>query len=303
MSRAKHWQFTLNNYTDDELALLESLGASIVDPDGESCSASYLIYGKEVSATGTPHLQGHVSLSARKTLTQIKALIAPRAHFEVVRLLQHHIEYCKKDGSYSEFGTPPVAEVSQGKRNDFDLFRATVAGGLFDTPELREKHPSIMARYPQFARDIRRDLFPQHPPPDHPLRAWQREVLAYVDGPVDPRTVLFVIDSAGNAGKTWFGKHLRSTRQKVQIIRAGKLADMALNYKFDTKIAIIDVPRAKSEHLQYSFLEELKDGVLFSPKYQSRMDYFEPPHVLVFMNTDPDMAQLSDDRYRIIKIS
>lgn len=77
---------------------------------------------------------------------------------------------------------------------------------------------------------------------------------------------------------------------------------MAHCYKITTKILIIDVPRSKAEHLQWSFVEQVKDGQLFSPKYESAMMYFEPPHVLVFMNEEPDMTQLSADRWKIIRV-
>jgi len=62
----------------------------------------------------------------------------------------------------------------------------------------------------------------------------------------------------------------------------------------------VDVPRSKGEHLQYSFLECVKDGLLFSTKYESVMKQFDPPHVFVFMNEEPDQKALSEDRYHYI---
>lgn len=296
MSLAKHWQFTLNNYTDDELAKIDALGAS--------AACDYLIYGKEVSSTGTPHLQGHVSFAARKRLTAVKNAVAGRAHFEVVRLLQRHIDYCKKDGCYREFGSPPIREVSgSGQRNDLADFRATVASGVFGSPELREKHPDVMARYPGFARSVVRDLFPKGELPDLPLRAWQQHVVDLCDAAVDPRKIYFVVDRAGNSGKTYLGRYLSHKREAVQILRAGKVADMAFQYKITTKILIVDVPRSKCEHFQYAFLEMVKDGSLMSAKYESCMKVFPPPHVFVFMNEEPDHSALSADRYEYITVN
>lgn len=295
MSRAKHWQFTINNYTDDDEDQLATLGSS---PD-----VRYLIYGKEVGASGTPHLQGHVSFECQRRFSKVKERLPDGAHLEVVRLLQHHIEYCKKDGSYREYGTPPDPSQS-GKRNDYDEFRATVASGVFESPELREKHPSIMARYPHYARSVVRDLFPKPAgPPASSLRPWQRRVVELVSGEPDPRKIFFVVDEAGNIGKTYLGKFLLGAHEAVQIIRAGKIADMALQYRITTKLLIVDVPREKNEHLQYSFLEMVKDGILASPKYQSETKMFPTPHVLVFMNHEPNMDALSADRYHIIRPS
>jgi len=293
MSRAKHWQFTLNNYTEDECERIDAMGT---DP-----TVSYLIYGKEVGASGTPHLQGHISFVQQRSLIQVKNRLAERAHLEVVRLLSSHIEYCKKDGAYREFGTPPkIALASNGQRNELAEFRSTVSEGVFNSPELREKHPNVMARYPHFARQIIRDLFPKSEQPDLPLRAWQQRLVEIADGEPDPRKIYFVVDRAGNCGKTYLGKFLQRTREAVQIVRAGKVADMAYQYVERTKILIVDVPRSKGEHLQYSFLECVKDGLLFSTKYESVMKQFDPPHVFVFMNEEPDPKALSVDRYHYI---
>lgn len=293
--RAKHWQFTLNNPTDDEREIIDALG--------EGPTTSYVIYGEEVGASGTPHLQGHVSFTARRTFAQAKAAIAGRAHLEVVRLLQRHIDYCKKDGRYREFGSPPTSEVSgSGERNDLADFRATVASGVFGSPELREKHPTVMARYPAFARSVVRDLFPSRDFVDLPLRAWQQHVVDICDAAVHPRKIYFVVDRAGNSGKTYLGRYLQNKREAVQILRAGKVADMAFQYKITTKILIVDIPRSKCEHFQYSFLEMVKDGSLMSSKYESCMKEFPTPHVFVFMNDEPDSTQLSPDRYEYISV-
>ncbi|AIF71501.1 replication-associated protein [McMurdo Ice Shelf pond-associated circular DNA virus-1] len=293
MSQGKHWQFTLNNPTQDERNVLAELG--------DQPTTQYLIYGDEVGASGTPHLQGHVSFVQRYRFNQVKNWVSPRAHLELVRLLRRHIEYCKKDGAYLEFGTPPDSTLAKdGKRNELAEFRATVAEGVFHSPELREKHPNVMARYPHFANSIIRDLFPQSAPPDLPLRAWQQRVVELIDAPPDPRKVYFIVDRQGNAGKTSLAKLLHRTHEAVQIIRSGKVADMAYLYKITTKILILDVPRSKSELLQYSFIEMVKDGLLMSTKYESVMKTFDPPHILVMMNADPDHTALSTDRYHYI---
>lgn len=292
--QAKHWQFTLNNYTDDhERSIAELASRSDVD---------YVIYGKEVGASGTPHLQGHVSFCTARRFAKVKESLPDGTHLEVVRLLQHHIDYCKKDGCFVEFGSPPKSLRTGSSRDEFAEFRSTVAAGVFDSPELRAQHPNIMARYPHYARAVVRDLFPRPVgPTDASLRPWQRRVVEIISGEPDPRKVLFVVDERGNSGKTYLGRFLLGTREKVQILRAGKVADMALAYKITTKLLVVDVPREKGEHLQYSFLEQVKDGILSSPKYQSEIKMFPPPHVLVFMNEEPNMNSLSEDRYHIIK--
>lgn len=296
MSRAKHWQFTINNYNDEHESLLAA--------EGERDDVAYLIYGKEVGSSGTPHLQGHVSYRKQLRFSKVKERLPDGAHLEVVRLLQSHIEYCKKDGNYSEFGTPPKLgnDARSASRVELDEFRATVASGVFESPDLREKHPNVMARYPHFARSVVRDLFPKPEKlPASSLRPWQQRVVELLDAPVDPRRIFFVVDERGNSGKTYLGRFLLGNYEKVQVLRAGKVADMALIYSVTTKILVVDVPRQKVDTLQYNFLEQVKDGMLLSGKYESQMKIFKPPHVLVMMNEEPDRKALSEDRYHIIK--
>jgi len=76
---------------------------------------------------------------------------------------------------------------------------------------------------------------------------------------------------------------------------------MAYTIREDCKTFFFDCPRSKQgEFIQYDFLEEVKNGYLFSPKYESRVKRLATtPHVIVFMNEHPDMAKLSEDRYSI----
>lgn len=96
--------FTLNNYTDIDIAKLES--SDIFD---------YLIYGKEKGKEGTPHLQGYMELSRRTAFNTIKKALGDRYHIERRRGPQKKaIEYCKKDGDWKELG----AKIVQGSRTD-----------------------------------------------------------------------------------------------------------------------------------------------------------------------------------------
>jgi len=53
------------------------------------------------------------------------------------------------------------------------------------------------------------------------------------------------------------------------------------------------------EYLQYSFLESVKDGMIFSPKYDSTTKFMEQKcHVVVMCNELPDISKLSRDRYK-----
>lgn len=290
---ARHYAFTLNNFSDDDISNLQTAS--------ESSEVGYLVFGKETSSTGTPHLQAHVYFTRQQSLRQAKTLLSVGAHFSVARNIQRSIDYCKKDGAYTEYGTPPT---KQGKRCDLAAFRESVTDGITDLSVLRETHPSVMARFPRFAISVIRDLRPKVDVPTHSLRSWQTQLVALLSQEPDPRKIHFLVDKKGNAGKTYVCDFLESTKEKVQVMKPGKVPDMAYEYDEDTKVLIIDVPRSKMDKFEYmySFLESIKDGRLFSSKYEPVTKRFKSPHLCVMMNEEPDYLALSEDRYDVIEI-
>jgi len=158
MSRTKNWCWTLNNYTPEEQQQIERLCAEE--------AATYVCFGQEVGAQGTRHLQGYCEVATRKRIAGIKALSGlSRAHLEPRRGSQEQaIEYCRKDGQFSEFGTKSV--VSQGKRSDLDAFKESIDAGRSEAEVADDyfgvwsRHPELYHRYKRLksakqARDIR----------------------------------------------------------------------------------------------------------------------------------------------------
>lgn len=291
MSLAKNWTFTLNNYTaDNEVQIRAAF---------ESGGIVYVVYGKEVGASGTPHLQGTVVLKKRTRLTGLVKLLG-QAHYEVCRNLQKSVEYCKKDADYLEFGTCPACQ--SGKRNDLEAFMDSVKGGITDLKVLRETHPVVLARYYRFCLSYIRDHKPLPEIPSHELYDWQSQLVEQLSVPPDSRTIIFVVDKKGNTGKSHFCAYVEKNLENVQIMKCGKRDDMAFELDDTVKILVIDVSRSSSEFLNYQFLEDVKDGRVFSPKYESYTKRFNAPHVVVMMNDDPKMDKLSEDRYSIIEL-
>ena len=138
--RAKNWCFTMNNYTPADV---DRLSTAI---DG----VSYLIFGREVGASGTPHLQGTVCFQSRKRLSQVISVLG-QCHCTCTRFLSQSIEYCKKDGDFTEVGEPP--EKENGKRSDLEEFKASVKEGVTCIKQLRELHSGVCAMYPRFVQD------------------------------------------------------------------------------------------------------------------------------------------------------
>lgn len=283
--------FTLNNYTEEDVARLERLGDSV----------RYLIAGREVGESGTPHLQGFVSLPTRKRLAQVKRLLGGNPHVEICRNVARSIEYCKKEGNFFEVG-----EIAggAGSRSDLDAFKEAVKSGTLSLPQVREEHSEVYARYTRFCLEYIKDHQPGRTIEAHALRPWQEELNTLLNREPNDREVCFVVDSVGNCGKTWFAHYYASLHEKVQVLQPGKKADMAFALDSSIRVLFVDAPRSKQgEFLQYDFLEDCKNGYVFSTKYESFVKQLEKCHVVVLMNENPDRTKLSRDRYMCMRLN
>lgn len=115
-TRSRNWFLTLNNYTQEEL---DKLCQDLKDDD-----VVYYIMAKEVGESGTPHIQGEVRFKNPRQLSGMKKF-SSRAHWEKTISPDDANKYCKKDGDYVEYGTPP----KQGKRTDLDEVRDAIREG------------------------------------------------------------------------------------------------------------------------------------------------------------------------------
>lgn len=293
MSRSRNWCFTLNNYTDDDACLFHSL------PSG----CKYAVVGKEVGESGTPHLQGFLTFLNPQRLTGLRrSWFAGRAHWEPARHPIEASDYCKKEGDYQEHGVAPI-ESSSSTRTDLSHFKEAVKGGCLDPKRLREDYSDVYAKYPRFCVDYLRDNTPRPDVECFELRPWQSDLYERLRHAPDRRSITFCIDYNGNSGKSWFCDYYAKCNERTQILTPGKYADMAMALDPTIRVLFMDCPRSKQgDFIQYDFLENVKNGRIFSGKYESGMKYLNPVHVVVMMNQDPDMSKLSEDRYILISI-
>jgi len=93
------YAFTLNNYDEEEYTQITTQA---------QIHCKYWICGKEVSPSGTPHLQGYLQLRRRHNIRSIRDIFGPRIHFEGARgSPQQNQRYCRKDGDFTEGGELP----------------------------------------------------------------------------------------------------------------------------------------------------------------------------------------------------
>lgn len=140
-SKARHWCFTLNNPSEEELLTLS--GMSAISP-----ALQYLVFQLEEGLNGTRHVQGYIEFSTQLRFAAVKRLISPRIHLEMRRGSREQARrYCMKEESRLEgpfeFGT--WIPGGQGRRTDLHDVRAQIIAGTTEV-ELWDSYFTTMVR-------------------------------------------------------------------------------------------------------------------------------------------------------------
>lgn len=247
--RAKHWCFTINNYTDDDIAACRRVG--------ETHPCTYLVYGLERGDSGTPHVQGFVSFHTRLRLNQLRELISTRGHYEIARgSPRQAAEYCKKDGDYHEFGSPPLG---QGTRNDLQAVQERIIAGA-TKDEIRSEFFTVYAKYPRAITEYIHDL--------QTKRTWETEVIVYW-------------------GKTGTGK----TRAVYEFISLDDIYVHPGDSWFDgyhgQSVALFD--DFNGSEFKLSYLLKLLDRYPMQVPIKGSYVNWVPKHIFITSNKDPQV--------------
>ena len=226
--------------------------------------ASKYIWGFEGKEENkTDHIQGYVHWKHQRTFGSMKLLL-PRAHWEKAKgTEQQNYTYCSKEGNFVTNIEPKVT------RSDIvDL--------------VRQSYNNVT------------------------WRLWQQDVINIADAAVDPRAIHWIYEKTGNAGKTFLAKFL--ALRPGTIVCQGKASDVfnAVNVSIESgarpQLVLVDVPRVTIDYVSYNALECLKNGMLYSGKYEGGLCIFPSPHVICFANEMPNTGKMSLDRWRIYEI-
>lgn len=132
-------------------------------------------------------------------------------------------------------------------------------------------------------------------------RPWQQVIVDLVKSPADSRSVNWIVDLEGNQGKTYLAKHLVAEHNAFYC-GGGRHADIIHAYNGEPVI-VFDFVRDKEDQVPYGVIEALKNGLVFSAKYNScTKTRVGEAHIIVFSNFEPDQTKLSRDRWRITRL-
>lgn len=129
-----HFCFTLNNYVEEEDVPRIS---AFCEEEGK-----YWIIGREVGDSGTPHLQGYVSLRKRRTFVYVRDKLSNRCHLESSRgTARQNRVYCIKGGNFVEGGSINEGRLSKDRDETARNFMVAVGRGDKGLVEFANSEP------------------------------------------------------------------------------------------------------------------------------------------------------------------
>lgn len=245
ISPSKHWVFTLNNHTKDDINFLMS-----------DSSIEQLSCQEETGESGTPHLQGYLKFKTKKRPLSVFGKQF-KAHWEKCRRIKEAIEYTQKLDTRT---------------------------GLVFLRNVRRIRPLKCLNKAQ-------------------LYKWQSELVDIMEQEPDDRTIHWYWETEGNVGKSALVRYLCIKHGAMLV--SGKGADIKYqiaNAEMPPDIIIWDIPRTAENYVNYSALEEVKNGCFASNKYESKMVIINPPHIVCFANFEPKFEAVSQDRWNVVNV-
>lgn len=284
--KAHGFAFTWNNYTEEDVETLKAT------------TCRYLTFGREVGASGTPHLQGFIYFNNAVSIPGVGRLYPWHAE-PIKQPPSTNVIYCGKDAERFERGDRPKDSETKSALEAQLWERAKTAaieGRFADIPA------QMYVRYKRTWHELHTENLPikklcviEEPYP------WQAELEERLTGEPDPRKVLWIYDPEGGKGKSEM--YSRLVEGGAFPMAMGRYPDMAYSVPLGgARTFVFNLARQKQVSILYNFLEDLKDGSVHSTKYVPVYKRFSRPHVVVFANYEPDYQQMSSDRFEVILI-
>lgn len=219
---------------------------------------------------GTPHIQGRIEFKDAKSFDAVCKLICKEIHWEIELDKKASIKYC----------------TDKNKRKGIMYTNDS----LFEN----EKQDAPIIREPEV---------------EFKFNNWQQELFTILTTEVvHARKIFWYYDFKGNTGKSTFAKYFFNNYSNVMYCSASKGNDIKYSimnrHKEGKKNDFIffDFTRSTENYISYQVIEEVKNGIVFSGKYESETITFKTPQVIIFANFYPDTKKLSQDRWIIKRL-
>ena len=252
-----HWFFTWNNYDSPN------------SPDSPDCVMLENVlrefcfmyaFQQETGKSGTPHLQGVLSLNKRMRWSELG--LPKEIHWGKPRNITLCYKYCTKADSRT--------------------------GSVF----------LLKYKIPKEIKLIK---------PEN-MKPWQLQICRTLEQEPDDRTMHWFWSRKGGVGKTCFCKYLFVKYGAIML--SGKGSDMrngVLDYykknQETPEVVVINIPFSfDKQYISYEGIENIKDMIFYSGKYEGGMVCGNSPHVIVFANIRPDLGKMAEDRWKITNI-
>lgn len=140
------------------------------------------------------------------------------------------------------------------------------------------------------------------------LYPWQIDIINILNKPKDEnnRDIYWFYERTGNVGKSAFVKSWVINHPDKCIVLSGNARDIkcgvAFHIKMKKRLDVAFFHLARGEQVDYIGIENVKDGLFFSGKYESGMVCFNRPHVVCFANFPPVVDRMSLDRWIITEL-
>lgn len=279
-SKHRGWILTINNPTEETIEHIDTLQ--------ESENIRDLIGQHERGEEGTLHIQLFINWKNPRTFSAMKKLF-PTAHIEVAENAIKCAKYCSKEDTW------------ESELPNWYLIKSPMIEKALENGTMEQGTESTL-----IAKDC------SDPMSGLNLREWQIKLMEKIEEEPDNREVIWYYDPKGGNGKTTLAKHLMLTRNDT-ILCTGSTKDSKFivaewmkhtQCNRSPRVIIYDVARCQdSEKVSYQTIEDLKNGLFLSTKYECKTVVYNTPHLIVFSNQLPNMDKLSHDRWNIIHLS
>lgn len=248
-----YWCFTWNNYPDGWLEILETKFQAI---------CKRWTFQKELSRSGTKHIQGAIGLKKKARWTEFK--LPKTIHWEAMHNRDTAFDYCKKADTRDgvEFWEYPVAKKEKRQLKTLTKllpWQETVAKMCMEEPDDREVN-------------------------------WIFDPIGNCGKTEFTKWMLAKQNCLANTG----GNVNDIARMIAGAIESGFEINEITTF-------IFNLVRTQ-EHVNYKAIESIKDGLISSGKYESCTLLFNRPHMWIFSNKLPNFEALSGDRWRVWQV-